>query len=47
MMDEWKARGFQDPDLMHLYTTNQEVHAHTNKSLKALNKWILLIEAHQ
>ncbi len=46
-MHEWRARGFQDPDLMHLYTTNPEVHAHNNKSLKALNKPILLIEAHQ
>jgi hypothetical protein len=46
-MDKWRARGFQDPDLMHLYTTNREVHAHNNKSLKALNKPILLIEAHQ
>jgi hypothetical protein len=46
-MDEWKRRGFQDPDLMHLYTTNREVHEHNAKSLKALNKPILLIEAHQ
>ncbi len=30
---------------MHLYTTYREVHAHNNKSLKALNKPILLIEA--
>jgi hypothetical protein len=43
-MDKWKARGFQDPDLMHLYTTNREVRAHGPKSLKALSKPILLIE---
>jgi hypothetical protein len=46
-MDEWKARGFQDPNLMHLYTTYCEVHEHNAKSLKALNKPILLIEAQQ
>ena len=44
-MEEWKRRGFDNPNLVHLYTTNREVIEHNTKSLKALNKHIVLIEA--
>lgn len=42
---EWQARGFNNPDIPHLFCTNREVEDHNKKRLTAQGKPIVLIEA--
>ena len=42
---EWDRRGFNDPNITHLYPTNNEVNLHNTQALNSLDKPILRIEA--
>ena len=42
---EWDRRGFNDPNITHLYPTNNEVNLHNTQALNSLEKPILRIEA--
>ena len=42
---EWDRRGFNDPNITHLYPTNNEVNLHNTQALNSLDMPILRIEA--